>query len=91
MSFDFEWNNKKSIQNRKKHQVSFEEALTVFDDPNYLLFYDPHADEERFIASGYSSQAQLLTVIHCYRENTIRLISARKATQQEKNNYEKRI
>jgi len=91
MSFKFEWNTQKAETNLKKHGVSFEEAMTVFDDAHYLLFTDPKFNEDRYIAIGFSRKAKLLVVIHCYQENVIRLISARKATSKEHKSYEKRI
>lgn len=76
---------------RKKHDVSFEEASTVFYDENALLISDPdHSDsEERFIILGMSAAANLLVVCHCFRqsETVIRIISARKATRTEANQY----
>ena len=80
-------NNNKAEGNIKKHGVSFEEASTVFDDYNALFRDNPdHSDEEnRFVMLGLSSQLRLLVVCHCIRENdTIRIISARKATNSEK-------
>lgn len=80
-----------TIINRKKHNVSFEEAKTVFYDDNALLISDPdHSEsEERFILLGASSEAKILLVCHCYRqsESVIRIISARKATKRESNCY----
>ncbi len=85
------WDEKKNQQNIKKHAISFEEAQTVFYDPNGKLIADPdHSDEEdRFILLGLSKNLHLLVVCHCYRENdeTIRIISARKAENTEKKQY----
>ncbi len=71
----------------RKHKVAFEEAATVFSDERALLLADPdHSDEEdRFILLGLSTTLRLLVVCHCYRANdeTIRIISARKATKPE--------
>lgn len=87
----FEWDQNKNILNQKKHNISFEEARTVFLDDNALLIDDPdHSQEEdRFILLGFSLRAKLLVVCHCYRrsENVIRLISARKATKSESSAY----
>lgn len=89
--YKFEWDKNKNIQNIKKHEVSFEEAVSVFYDENALLIPDPiHSSyEERFIILGYSFNKGLLVVCHCYRsnENIIRLISARKATKKERIQY----
>ena len=87
----FEWDIDKNKANKEKHQVSFEEAQTVFYDRNALLIDDPdHSDDEdRFILLGFSNLANLLVVCHCYRqsESVIRIISARKATRTEANYY----
>jgi len=88
----FEWDRRKDLANRKKHGVSFSEAKTAFFDENARVIVDPdHSDEEdRFILLGLSSQLRLLVVCHCYREDedTIRIISARKATRSEQRAYE---
>ena len=85
------WDKNKNEENIKKHKVSFEEAETVFYDPNGKIIHDPdHSDEEeRFIILGLSKLLKLLVVCHCYRENnaTIRIITARKATKNETKNY----
>ena len=90
----FSWSKKKANSNLQKHGVSFEEAKSVFLDDLALLLDDPDhsADEERFILLGYSSQARIIIVCHCYRNNEeeMRLISARKATKIESNSYRKR-
>ena len=87
----FEWDENKNIANRKKHNISFEEAQTAFYDDNALLIDDPdHSEEEeRFILLGFSFRAKLLVVCHCYRqsESVIRIISARKATKNEERAY----
>jgi len=85
------WDEAKNQENIKKHNVSFEEAQTVFYDPMGKLIIDPdHSiDEDRFIILGLSRKLQLLVVCHCYRENNeiIRIISARKATKTESKYY----
>jgi uncharacterized DUF497 family protein len=87
----FEWDPAKASANFKKHQVSFEEAQTVFyDDFAVQYFDDEHSeDEERFIMLGMSSGARLLVVCHCERGDgeVIRIISARKATRNESKFY----
>lgn len=89
----FDWDENKNQANIKKHNVSFEEAATVFYDDNALLISDPdHSDEEdRFILLGISQKTRMLVVCHCYRENDqiIRIFSARKATKQEEQEYER--
>ena len=84
---EFEWDAPKASANLKKHQVSFEEAKSVFYDEFAIQFFDDEhsEDEERFLMLGISSGARLLIVCHCERDhgNVIRIISARKATKRE--------
>lgn len=87
----FEWDENKNEINKKKHKISFEEAKTVFYDEEALLIDDPEhsQEEERFIILGLSKKTNLLVVCHCYRASVtvIRIISARKATKNETNQY----
>lgn len=87
----FVWDKSKNITNQKKHNISFEEAKTVFYDDNARLIRDEdHSDfEERFILLGLSSHLRLLIVVHAYKEQDqiIRIISARKATKSESKYY----
>ena len=89
----FDWDDQKAKTNERKHRVSFEEARTVFYDENARLRYDPdHSlDEERYILLGISHLFRILVVCHVYRECDviIRIISARKATKQEIQQYRK--
>lgn len=86
----FEWNESKAARNLSKHEVSFEEAETVFDDPLYVDFYDPdHSeDEERYLMVGQSSRRRLLIVSYTERGDSRRLISAREVTRTEREAYE---
>ena len=94
MDLHFEWDCRKNEQNRRKHGVSFEEAQAVFYDEHALLIADPdHSEqEERFILLGLSGRLRTLVVCHCYRRRgtVIRLISARKANQEERELYDQR-
>ena len=87
----FAWDEAKAEENRQKHGVAFEEASTVFADENARLKHDPdHSQEEdRFLILGFSAKLRLLIVCHAYRENdeVIRIISARKATPNERRQY----
>jgi uncharacterized protein len=87
---EFEWDEDKAENNHRKHGVSFDEAATIFNDPNIATIPDPtHSkNEERFVSIGISIIARVLTVIHTFRKTRIRLISARKATKAEKKVYE---
>ncbi|MBL7669686.1 MAG: BrnT family toxin [Bdellovibrionaceae bacterium] len=88
----FDWDLKKAEFNLKKHKVSFEEATTVFFDDLAKITFDPdHSDDEhRQILIGHSYNRRLLFVIHVSIEekNTIRIISARKATKRERKDFE---
>ena len=90
-TISFIWDQQKAAENIRKHNISFEEAKTVFTDPNARMIFDPdHSNQEdRFILLGISSALRLLVVCHCYREKDmiIRIISARKATKQEQDQY----
>ena len=87
----FLWDQNKNHVNIKKHNISFEEAKTVFFDDNARLIPDPEhsISEERFIILGITNKLRLLVVVHSYKENddTIRIISARKATKSESKYY----
>lgn len=83
----FEWDLPKATTNLKKHQVSFDEAKSVFYDEFAVQFFDEEhsSSEERFLMLGMSSNSRLLLVCHCERKHgeVIRIISARKATKRE--------
>lgn len=87
----FEWDEGKNRENQRKHGVAFEEARSVFFDPQAVEFYDDeHAEaEDRFLMLGVSAKLRILMVCHCLREagNVIRIISARKATKTERREY----
>ena len=90
----FEWDENKNEINKRKHNISFEEAKTVFYDEDALLINDAEhtVDEDRFVLLGFSRNANLLVVCHCCRdsESVIRIISARKATKSESRQYYER-
>lgn len=85
----FEWDDDKAQANLAKHGVAFEEALTCFYDPQQVAFYDPgHSeDEDRELLIGHSDQGRLLIVSYTLRGQTVRLVSARKATRREAKTY----
>lgn len=89
MAYQFEWNPAKAKTNLAKHEVSFEEARTVFDDPMFItVLDDEHSqDEQRYITIGLSANNRLLMVAHTERDDHIRIISARKATKNEEKFY----
>jgi uncharacterized DUF497 family protein len=87
----FSWDDRKAAQNARKHQVSFEEAMSVFWDENAVEYFDPdHSEkEDRFLLLGLSWRLRLLAVHYAVREQgrQIRIISARKATKNEAKAY----
>jgi uncharacterized DUF497 family protein len=91
-SISFVWDERKAEANLKKHKIAFEEAKTVFSDPNARMIFDPdHSiEEDRFVLLGLSSTLRILVVCHCYLEDdmVIRIISARKANKYEQKQYE---
>jgi uncharacterized DUF497 family protein len=88
---EFTWDETKARSNAKKHGVSFDEAQSAFSDERARVIDDPdHSDDEdRFILLGMSSKPRILIVVYAYRdkEAQVRIISARKATPQERALY----
>ena len=83
----FEWDDDKARLNLRKHGVDFEDACRAIDDPNALIEADDEPDEERWQTIGLAAD-QVLFVIWTERHgNIIRIISARKATREEENRY----
>jgi uncharacterized protein len=94
----FQWDERKNRSNTTKHGVSFEEARSVFLDENARLIDEPdHSEDEgRFILMGVSELLRILVVCHCYREDgegedVIRIISARRANDEERVSYEEQV
>jgi uncharacterized protein len=87
---EFEWDPEKAAGNVRRHRVSFNEAATVLDDPLSTTFPDEaHSEGEmRFVTVGVSQRGRLLVVAHTERNDTIRIISARRATRREREFYE---
>ena len=90
MALQFEWDSKKSQSNKRKHGITFEEASTIFGDPLSITIDDSaHSiGEDRFVTIGTSVNDKLIVVAHTERNDIIRIISARKATRNEKRQYE---
>jgi hypothetical protein len=85
----FTWAETKAAENVRKHGLTFDEAKTVFDDPSLLVELDlVHSDvEERLHNIGFSEKARILMVVTTDRNETIRIISARRATKAEARRY----
>jgi uncharacterized DUF497 family protein len=93
MAASFLWDPKKAASNLKSHGVSFQEAIGVFFDPLARIFDDEdHAnDERREIIIGHSARERLLLASFTEREDVIRIISARKVTKNEREDYEEGV
>lgn len=87
---EFEWDAAKAAANLRKHRVDFQEAATVLEDALSTTFPDEthSSDERRFVTIGTSGRGRLLVVAHTERNDTIRIISARRATRREREFYE---
>jgi hypothetical protein len=90
MPAQFTWNSSKAAINLRKHGVAFQEALTVFADPLARIHDDPEHSmgEPREVIVGHSTRNRLLVVVFIERESEVRVISARRATRHEREEYE---
>lgn len=87
---DVNWDPAKEKANVHKHGVSFSDAEAVLWDPYALTMEDPDAEnEQRFVSLGTDSLGRVLVVVYTYEKDNIRLVSARKASLNERKNYEK--
>lgn len=86
----FEWDPEKAAANVKRRRISFSEAASVLEDPLSTTFPDEaHSEEEmRFLTIGVSHRGRVLVVAHTERDDTIRIISVRRATRREREFYE---
>ena len=86
---DFEWDEEKAKENLEKHGIDFADAVTAFEDTVALTMPDPGSEEEeRFVTLGTDALERLLVIAYTWRDDRIRLISARKATRRERRQYE---
>ena len=90
MSYSFEWDPKKAASDLKDHDVSFDEATTVFGDILAMNMADPdHSEgEQRFLVLGMSEKSRLVVVSYAERPPRTRIVSARLATSSERRKYE---
>ncbi len=84
---DYQWDDNKAKANLKKHKVDFADAVTVFSDDLAITIEDADPDEERFVTIGIDALGRILVVVYTWRGESIRLISARKATKDERREY----
>ncbi|MCB0006849.1 MAG: BrnT family toxin [Anaerolineales bacterium] len=85
---EYGWDPAKAANNLKKHGVHFADATAVFMDDHAITISDDRHYEERYITIGMDSIGKVLVVVFTYRNEQIRLISARKATRKERQQYQ---
>ncbi len=88
---EYEWDANKAQFNRQKHGIDFADAVSVFADNFAITVIDEHPDEERFVTIGMDGLSRILVVVYTWRGDCIRLISARKATRRERQQYEEEV
>lgn len=90
MGLTFIWDRTKAHFNKRRHRVTFEEAVSAFGDPLSVTDVDPEHSigENRYILMGKTFRNRLVVVVHTDLEGTIRIISARQASGRERRGYE---
>lgn len=87
---EFEWDPRKARLNVRKHGIHFSDASSVLEDDRALTITEESMDGEvRWITLGADSLGRVLIVVYTWREEQVRLISARNATPTERRNYTK--
>ena len=87
----FEWDPNKDRLNQRKHGVGFADTFAVFEDPNALTMEDYEQGENRHVTVGMDCFGRVLVVVYTWRDENIRIISARKATRLEVKHYETQL
>lgn len=89
-----EWSETKNKRNIRKHGISFQEAAEVFNDQNAIEFHDEahsKVGEDRYIVIGATNKCVILNVVYADKSGNIRIVTARRATSQEKEIYYERL
>ena len=88
---EYQWDADKAQSNLEKHGIDFADSVGVFED-DWALTLKEHSveGEQRFVTMGMDFLGRILVVVYTYREETIRIISARKATKRERKVYEQK-
>jgi uncharacterized protein len=84
----YQWDPAKARANLAKHGISFADAVAVFEDPRAITLDDPHPDEDRYVTMGLDFLGRVVVVCWTWREDEVRLISARNATRAEQCEYQ---
>ncbi len=87
----FEWDERKAKESKSKHGISFADTFAVFEDPNAVTLEDFRRGEQRYVTVGMDAFGRILLVVYTWREDNIRIISARKAVRYEVRQYEGEI
>lgn len=85
-----EWDPQKAASNFRKHRVRFADSVAVLEDERAITLRDVEEDEERWVSIGSDGLGRILVVIYTVRAHRIRIISARRATRQERHQYEEK-
>jgi uncharacterized protein len=88
LAMDYEWDPSKADSNLRKHGIDFADAVGVFEDPFAIACSDGWSGEPRHVAVGKDFLDRLLVAVYAWRGDSIRVISARKATALERRQYE---
>jgi uncharacterized DUF497 family protein len=85
-----EWDPKKAASNYRKHRVRFADSVAVLEDERAITLRDFEEEEERWISIGSDAVGRVLVVVYTLQAQRIRIISARRATRQERTQYEEK-
>lgn len=84
---NFEWDDNKARNNLKKHRVDFADAVAAFEDESALTIAEPNSQEDRYVTMALDGLGRVLVVVYTWRDNSVRIISARKAGPTEYHQY----
>jgi uncharacterized protein len=84
----YQWDRNKALSNLNKHGIDFADAVSVFSDELAITIFEDRFEEERFITIGIDLLNRILVVVYTMRDDEIRLVSARKASKNERLQYE---
>ena len=85
---EYEWAPRKAASNLRKHGVDFADVVAAFEDDFALTVPDDHDEEDRFITVGMDVLGRVVVVVYTWRGDRIRIISARRATPREREQYQ---
>ncbi len=88
---NYQWDPKKAVSNLRKHRIEFADAVGIFEDDWALTIKEQDIEgEQRFVSIGLDFLGRLIVVVYTYRNDDIRIISARRATKRERKSYEQK-